>query len=229
MIRQMLCAVVVLTMGVGAARGYVEPWDDGGQANHNWKTDYDQKGPWFGMFHETTGGVSGGHVWTDLDDLMRDVFPAGPAVEYSPAWLQGPDSGQVVDFTDKTLRVATKLAAGSSLNGSLHFYLGTWSNGGHFFYHQQAIVPGAEAWETTVMAVGGAGDDSAWADLRVEDESLQAYDLFDDYEEYGFILLEDTGTPTGVLRFDDFEVVPEPATLAVLGMGGLVALRRRRA
>lgn len=38
-----------------------------------------------------------------------------------------------------------------------------------------------------------------------------------------------TGTSSGFVHFDDFEVVPEPATMTVLALGALAALRRRKA
>jgi hypothetical protein len=220
-----LAGLIVACAGT-SAWAYQETWDDPGAANHNWVTDYDEKQVWHPMFHDTTGGVSGGHVWTDLDDLLGDVFPGG-ANESSPAWLQNPEPDQSVDFTGQAIRVATKLDPGSSLGGTLHFYIGTWSNGGHFFYHAQPIVPGADGWLETVMPVGEAGDDSAWADLYVVNEDLQADDIFDQPEEYGFMILVDNGLPTGTLRFDNFEVVPEPAGLALLAAGCVMLTRRR--
>lgn len=223
----LLAAGLVVSIAM-TTQAYVETWDDAGLANHNWVTDYDTKGIWHPMFHETAGGLSGGHVWTDLDDLLTDVFPGGGS-ESSPAWVYGPAPEQDVDLTGRTVRVATRLDLAGDLAGSLHFYIGTWSNGGHFFYHSQPIVPGDGAWQETVMPVGGAGDDSQWADLYVVNEDLQADDIFDQPAEYGFIiLLQGAAGPTGTLGFDDFQIVPEPTSISLLGLVGL-ALRRRRA
>jgi hypothetical protein len=35
-------------------------------------------------------------------------------------------------------------------------------------------------------------------------------------------------TATGTMQFDNFEIIPEPATIALLGLGGLALIRRKR-
>lgn len=211
----------IFAAGVGSARAqYNETWDDPGDQQNGWLWDSDSQGVYSPMVWSPNGGVGdSGHVATDIGDLRVDIF--GLDESYAN-WLE-PGPGQAVNLFHKTVMIDLKLDAGSNMDGaSVHFYAMRASN---YFYHLQPLAPGVDAWATAVLPIGdGAGP---WAVLSA-DPSASPVDVLGNPDEYGFILLPMGSSTSGTLRFDNF-VSPEPTSLVLLGVGGLVMLRRRRA
>jgi hypothetical protein len=80
-------------------------------------------------------------------------------------------------------------------------------------------------------------DDTVWNVYRDNDQSVQAtLPIVGNHGPYGLYQFALYGTqPSAVFDLDHFRwtnqgalVIPEPATMALLGLGGLAALRRRR-
>ncbi len=216
-----LCAAAAVLLAAGTASAqYVERWDSTHREEHNWVWDSASLGVWQPMAWAPTGGPdNSGHVATDIGDLAGDFFIPGDSF---PAWIMADaGGGQEIDLAGQSVRIDLKLDAGSTLGGgTIHFYV---QKAGTYYYHLTPLAPGAETWTTASLAVGG---DTDWADLFVPDPSVLPSDLFDDPDEYGFILLRDGDEPAGRLRFDNF-AVPEPVTLALLALGAAGLLGRR--
>ena len=49
-----------------------------------------------------------------------------------------------------------------------------------------------------------------------------------DPNQWGFGIFGGTSAPSGHLGFDNFRSIPEPATMALIGLGAVALLRRRR-
>jgi len=101
---------------------------------------------------------------------------------------------------------------------------------GHFSFE-------AGRWTTSTIPVGEGTTDWGIVSMSGMGEGhpappvSQAWELFNAPQQWGFVIFDPTATvlptPSGTLAFDNWAVVPEPATLGLLAMGGLAMLRRR--
>lgn len=156
-------------------------------------------------------GLSGSF---SLSPLAGTIFDAG--------------DGTVVDGTVFDVTFAAGIGSASSGNSTIFGYDIGSSNG------LLTFITGSNADNSTTLAglsdtgiqvVGGAGktDEKIWT-VTFSGSGLALTD------EISFsITHEDTGSP--FFWMDDFSVtaIPEPASLALMGLGGLLMLRRRRA
>jgi len=82
-----------------------------------------------------------------------------------------------------------------------------------------------DAWYTLNIELSGGAWVGTIGDLTINDVATLGS------AEIGNVILQGHNTSTGVdydIYWDNFKAIPEPASLALLGIGGLAVLRRRR-
>jgi hypothetical protein len=147
-------------------------------------------------------------VWADWDS---DLFYAFAAAEWSLRGdTSGDFSGPASAFTDPGQDNGTPMTGDvvDIITGQLQFPLG-----GLIADTSDSILIWSGTWSTT-------------------DFTARTVDLATDTSRYS-LYLDDTGlssdvTPTVLEAAGQIQVVPAPASLALLGLGGLAAARRRR-
>jgi hypothetical protein len=244
------------TTSVALASYDQEHWDIPALANNDWTywdTDYnglsgeptDHNKP---MNYFAGGGVGGsGYVSGPLGEMEPALFHS--VSTYWPAYPGElfPDSPfPYIDLSIPNAAVSVYIKGnhpfGSPIDlagGEIRFFIGYYDNKGTltdtddeqaFFCTAEAFDFGDNVWDQTVVALGG---DLDWQ-IIVKDEDTgdtQPTDLYDGPQQWGFCI---HGVPLndspggGALGFDRFEVLPEPATLSFLALGGLALVRRRR-
>lgn len=152
----------------------------------------------------------------------------------------------------------TEIAGWGSPGGTYHTAVGAsgGGGGGHFQVvtategttYELAVDSGAEAWwlptgTMIIFFLDDTGAEVGQASRNTVDPAVygENYDIPHPWENYSLIATAPIGTTqikveltannaTGSVGFDNavLEVVPEPATLALLGLGGLF-IRRRKA
>lgn len=82
----------------------------------------------------------------------------------------------------------------------------------------------------TITAVTNTGEESETFDIRRNGQNRFVLTLDDDDQFLQSVRFTTTADLSDVrqIRLQNLTVIPEPATLGLLGMGGLLALRRRR-
>jgi len=240
----------------GPAQSYDdETWDSASATNNKWAywdTSYGtfphhhHPMDWFG------GGGSGGtgHVSAPLAEM-----DAAPIHTVSAYWAAYPgEDMETIGFPYIDLRIA---AAAISVEikgahspttppvdlggGQVRFFIGYYDTKNTpdpnddkqaFFCTKGTFDVGNNLWDETTVVLGGDND---WHTI-VKDEDLgkdtMPTDLYDGPQQWGFTIYPVPlgSIPSGgTLGFDEFHLVPEPTTLALMGLGCLLARKRRRA
>ena len=221
------CIVAAGLLTVPAAAMYVEHWDD--ETSHNWKYWTTAGSPpenqGVAMMMVGSGGHLGGYARTPLHDLVSAHSDAHLWPAYTVAADR--DASQALNLnTDPIVRISTKKLPDTDLRGaSLAFFIGYWNTEADWaFWRHNTPIPVAERWMRTTIDVP-AGD---WLVIASGPGSTaDPADIYDDPEQYGFTLFNWKTQPVGLLGFDEFANVPEPATVCFLGIGAIVMARRR--
>jgi len=237
----LLFALVAATAAVCHA-DVLESWDTGHQNWHYWASPNNE--PY--VTHVGSGGV-GDSGYVEVDFVVGNNYhwkDLGGDLDwvYWPNYIYPEDDGLTpnVNFTGADVSVYVKGSANLNMqSGSLYFYVGKaggpndslWS----LFRHNTPLGIGNATWLQSTITLAdtlGPGADE-WVLMEGGDYTVAetlAHPL-----EFGFTITgvqENEDNPTGILGFDEFfttgDIVPEPVSLTVIGLGGLMLLRRRR-
>jgi hypothetical protein len=184
-----------------------------------------------------TGNTYGAEAWIRTTQNFHDGGNYVINFTWQPDFADAHGNGYFVQITDGYIPTDApfhwqEVEDGGEVPGTTDLLwtqtqTGDWIN---YWYFENQTTPGKLNWSLEILASGTArlynAPDKAGA-LRRE-ESL---DLTKDWY---FRLMVSDGTSAGFGAGDawfdiyDFEVVPEPATLLLFGLGGLALLRKRR-
>ena len=202
---------------------YVEHWD--GADSHNWQYwtggQPDNGGHGTAMTHHPTGGQSGGYVSAPLADLSWAHNPAHLWPAYTVRAEREP--AQNLDLNqDPIIEVYVNQLPGANLEGgAVALFIGqfTTQQDHVFFYHDTFATINSNSWDTKTTIDVRTGN---WIEIvRGAANTQQPEDLYADPEQYGITLLGQTASPSGLLGFDEFANIPEPATIMLIGLGTL--------
>lgn len=241
--RHIILFIVLLGVFSGAAlAAYTqELWNDPAKTNNNWSYyDTDAPQPYdVDMTWSATGGVDNtGYVKCSLYDL-ESVHHNGA---YWPAYLyRGLGDDQEIDLSipNASVNIYAKNASspmgGMNLQGgSLRFFIGEWFEGTDpgpeddtwaFFYNTTPVTINDHSWaaESTIPI----GSNSNWGVISRTNSGISPDDLFYQPQQWGFVIFNAASEPTGILALDSFRIVPEPATLLILGLGGMLIRKKK--
>jgi hypothetical protein len=196
--------------------------------------------------------ASGSLTWTNADGLIYIFTTEGSIFLFEEATLNfeyslandmsaGGVASAAFDLVGDWT-ISLKNTYGSSLEVAVEI-AGSMYDGGPFGgqYIESAISPSGpldgSAWlqvDSTVLTVSAdwlssGGVDLEWSDSVIGmdvDVSLDAEESIADYTNGSY---DSNGGLTVILYNDESLVVPEPATMILLGLGSLLTLRKRRA
>ena len=254
MSRLLPCIATVLLMATLAAAqtDYTqEDWNDPQLQENGWFYWNENNGQPPPDHHEPlnwqdTGGIGNtGHAYTDPmvlltphHDETRAYFPAYNMLSLTPPHhinLEVPNAAIQVSFAARVQPFTLLDFHG----GVITPFVGYWDEATGrqaFYYNSHGIaaneIPnyfsGNPRWREFTFPCAPAD----WEELVVSTPPPPGVDDVTDLlhwpQQWGFTILDDNGPPVGVLAVDNFRVIPEPATLSLLALGGLAMLRRRR-
>jgi hypothetical protein len=221
----------------------MELWNDPLLQNHNWSYyDTDVAYPHdVDMNWQASGGVgNSGYVSTPLNNL--DACHSTQA--YWPAYLYDGISGlsQQIDLSVKDAEIRIYVRdIGDPLGtvpfnlqgGQVYFFIGQYLVNGPqieddlygFFYNKTPVIINKDKW--LIESVIPVGLDSDWGVIAANDLTLKPGDLFYHPQQWGFAIFPAASTPSGVLGFDSFRIIPEPMTLCLLALGAFRLKKHR--
>lgn len=234
----LLLLAIVMACAAGSSAVISESWDSGHQNWHYWVGPSNEPL----MSHVASGGV-GDSGYVEVD------FPEGNSYQwknhslggdldwvYFPGYVYPYDDGLtgITDFTGADLSVYVQGSADLDMqSGALYLYIAKhdevtedWS----IFRYNTAFGIGNETWQQTSMTLGTTEGSGANEWVLMDGGDFTLAQTLTSATEFGFAITgvqDNEDNPSGILRFDELVIVPEPVTIALLGLGGLM-LRRRK-
>lgn len=207
-------AVAAACLAACTARAaYIEEWDDPGLTNHNWLAWCTDGFSWTGgaylVFSQFGGVGNSGYVRIDdmatLSEWDGVYWPAyteeGPATNRMRAYTQDLDLNM-----DSLIRVYGRRDVASDLkSGEVCFFIGRWEAATNqaFYYYNQPVTVNTNDWDVRTVIDIAPGDWMAITNVG----SMTPESLYDNPQQYGFVIIGATGQPSGALRFDEFSNV----------------------
>jgi len=252
-----LTLTIALAVSAAAGDSYDEEFWNDPVKQHNkwtyWDTDYlgpggeekkDHHNPmvWFA----TDGVANSGYVRTPLGEM--DPAFVHNAAAYWPAY---PGDDVVTGFPDIDLSfpgaaISVFIKGSDSLlgqvgsfslaGGDVRFFVGYWldhdpdtsdDDEQAFYCTEGTFAVGDDVWERSTVILGGDDD---WLMIVKENSTKTPTQLYSNPQQWGFVIWPVTlgDSPSGLLGFDNFRVIPEPGTLGLLALGGWAVCRRKR-
>ena len=199
--KKLLLFMMVCGMVGVVSAAFVETFDSD---SANWNYGY---GTGFAI-GTTTWNASGGNP---------DGHISGASANLYAIWTY--DTAAYGDMTGLTMTIDTKITdaeVGTAQfyvgKGNTYYINGTWSLGGDTAWatHQTTL----DAAHFTIWTQGGAGNDTLANVLAAPDD-------------IGIFFGGNLVSGSGVVLVDNFGTIPEPATMLLLGLGGLLIRRKK--
>jgi hypothetical protein len=228
--KTVLLFVITVVMAAGAAYAQLpsqqfETWDDTSLRENGW------------IYYGASGAAPVDWAWSGgngyiVSDLSRVVrWPDASCMDFYPAYCLKPVNlivNPVIQIQVRDISPAPVQLYG----GALEYWIGeeieiggVWK--ATYYAFKQPIAIGSGWTYTTLNLTTNAAD---WQ-LIYDDQGKSAADLMGaGLNMHGFRIFGGSSDPVGVLAFDNFAVVPEPAGVLALGslMAGLTFIRRNR-
>lgn len=228
-----VCLIAVLLVSAGAAEAtYTETFDDSGagweatRINNNGSVIYPA------ATYHSSGGNTDGCISGSLGEWQPKLYRLDASFDTTP-WGDMTGLALTTDFKiDGTVT--------GPASAMVRFYVGSYTGGNNYFVTNDSFSwnPNADASWTTHQVLLLASNFIRWPN---EDASNKTFEqVTAATQDIGLIF---TGEPdkfknkpnlgfsgSGNLYLDNFgtvEMVPEPATVVLFGLGGLVLFRRR--
>ncbi len=202
-----LVVTIILVSLSSAGASYIETFDNGTQ---NWDYGYGRNWSLGTTNWESSGGNDGAYISGAANDLYA-------------AWTY--DTAIYGDMTGTNLSIDTMITDGA--RGNAQFYVG---RGGSYYVSNSWDISLDTSWTTHQVALDSANF-SQWASGN---SSSLAY-VLSAPDDIGIFFGGAVSSGAGNFQIDNFGTVPstgavpEPATLALLGIGGFLLRKRKEA
>ena len=239
-----ICVVALILGGTTALAQYTqELWNDATQANNLWAYwDEDYLPPpnsHHPMEYMPTNGLGdSGYVRAPLGDLdpEHDEDPTDPdgGMAFWPAYCLADWHSIDLSIPNAQIKIYAQADGGPFSpphlqGGSLHFFIGSWDDESNyrFFHTVDAVYINSALNRWLVESSLDVSQNSDWAEITSAGPAIPPTSLLHNPQQWGFVIYPASETPTGILGFDSFRIVPEPTTILLLAIGGVAILRRR--
>ncbi len=199
--KKFLMSLVVLGLVNVATATYVETFNTG---SDSWNYGYGNNFVPGVTTYNATGGNPGGCI-------------SGASQNLYAVWTYV--TASYGDMTGLNLTIDTKVTDGET--GTAQFYVG---RGGTYFIDGTWNIGADKSWTTHTVALDSSHF-TAWT--GVNDNVYTFAQVIQAPTDIGIFFGGGLASGTGNVLVDNFGTVPEPATICLLGLGGLL-LRRRK-